>query len=134
MNHFLHSPLPDDPAARVNLSRAVKEFLELANQQWTFTESQSVEEVRKAFTAAQNPLAVDLSGVVETQKSISQDGLDIELNIVKPAGTSDSLPVFLFIYGGGWVMGDYPTHKRMVRDLVLLTGFAGVIISYTPSP
>lgn len=134
MNHFLHSPLPDDPAARVNLSRAVKEFLELMDQRGTFTESQSVEEVRKAFTAAQEPLAVDLSGIVETQKRISLDGLDILLNIVKPVRTSGSLPVFLFVYGGGWVIGDYPTHKRMVRDLVLLTGFAGVVVSYTPSP
>jgi len=118
----------------MNLSRAVKEFLELMDQRGTFTESQSVEEVRKAFTAAQDPLAVDFSGIVETQRSISLDGLDLLLNIVKPVGTAGSLPVFLFIYGGGWVVGDYSTHKRMVRDLVLLTGFAGVIVSYTPSP
>jgi len=28
-------------------------------------------------------------------------------------------PVFIFIHGGGWVLGDYPTHWRMVRDLVV---------------
>jgi len=134
MNHFPYSPRPEDSSAGSNLSRAVKEFLELLDRKGIFTESQSVEEVRKAFTAAQGPLAVDLSGIVETQRSISQDGFNILLNIVRPAGTSGSLPAFLFVYGGGWVAGDYPTHKRMVRDLVLLTGFAGVIVSYTPSP
>ncbi len=44
------------------------------------------------------------------------------------------LPVFMFIHGGGWVLGDYPTHKRMVRDLVVLTGFAGVFVNYTRTP
>jgi len=32
------------------------------------------------------------------------------------------------------VLGDYPTHKRMVRDLVVLTGFAGVFVNYTRTP
>ena len=89
----------------MKLSNAVKEFLEFMDQRGTFTESRSVEEVRKAFTEAQDLPAVDFSGIVETQKSISLDGLDILLNIVRPVGTSGSLPVFPFIYGGGWVVG-----------------------------
>jgi acetyl esterase/lipase len=44
------------------------------------------------------------------------------------------LPVFLFIHGGGWVLGDFPTHQRMVRDLVVLSGAAAVFVNYTPSP
>jgi acetyl esterase/lipase len=104
------------------------------NSKGTFTESQRVEDIRSAFAAAQDPHAVDISDIVETQRSISLDNLDISLNIVRPHGASGSLPVFLFIYGGGWVMGDYATHKRMIRDLVVLTGFAGVIVNYTRSP
>jgi acetyl esterase len=42
--------------------------------------------------------------------------------------------VFIFIHGGGWVLGDYPTHKRMVRDLVVLSGFAAVFVNYTRTP
>jgi acetyl esterase len=57
------------------------------------------------------------------------------LNIVKPEGNkNDKLPLFIFIHGGGWILGDYPTHKRMVRDLVVLSGAAGVFINYSPSP
>jgi acetyl esterase len=32
------------------------------------------------------------------------------------------------------VLGDYPTHKRMVRDLVVLTGMASVFVNYTRTP
>ena len=40
----------------------------------------------------------------------------------------------MFIHGGGWVLGDYPTHKRMVRDLVVLSGATAVFVNYTPTP
>jgi acetyl esterase len=37
----------------------------------------------------------------------------------------------MFIHGGGWVLGDFPTHQRLVRDLVVLSGFAAVFVDYT---
>lgn len=40
----------------------------------------------------------------------------------------------MFIHGGGWVLGDYPTHKRLVRDLVVASGYVCVFVNYTPSP
>jgi acetyl esterase len=40
----------------------------------------------------------------------------------------------MFIHGGGWVLGDFPTHERMVRDLVVLSGAAAVFVNYTPTP
>ncbi len=40
----------------------------------------------------------------------------------------------MFVHGGGWVLGDYPTHKRLVRDLVVESGFPAVFVNYTPSP
>jgi len=77
----------------------------------------------------------DYSGIEETEKIISVDGFEIKLNIARPAGTAaEKLPVFLFIHGGGWVLGDYPTHRRMVRDLVLESGAAAVFVNYTPTP
>jgi acetyl esterase/lipase len=35
---------------------------------------------------------------------------------------------------GGWVLGDFPTHQRMVRDLVVESGAAAVFVNYTRSP
>ncbi|MEL7124331.1 MAG: alpha/beta hydrolase, partial [Bacteroidota bacterium] len=39
-----------------------------------------------------------------------------------------------FIHGGGWILGDYPTHQRLVRDLVVRSGAVAVFVNYTPSP
>lgn len=97
-------------------------------------ESLSPLEARQVLVNAQAAVKVDLSGIDESEKTIAADGHTIKLNIVRPAGNKGTLPVFIFIHGGGWVLGDYPTHRRMVRDLVVLTGYCGVFINYTPTP
>ena len=40
----------------------------------------------------------------------------------------------MFIHGGGWVLGDYPTHRRLVRDLVVESGYCAAFVNYTRTP
>jgi acetyl esterase len=40
----------------------------------------------------------------------------------------------MFYHGGGWVLGDFPTHQRFVRDLVVYSGTACVFVEYSRSP
>jgi acetyl esterase len=117
-----------------HLSTEVKAFLKLLNTGGPPVESLSKQEARNVLINAQSSVKVDLSGIEESEKNITADGYNIKLNIVRPEGVKGTLPVFIFIHGGGWILGDYPTHKRMVRDLVVLTGYAGVFVNYTPSP
>ena len=91
-------------------------------------------EARAVLTTAQASVKVDLSKITVTEKTIQHDGKTIKLNIVKPADAKGILPVFMFFHGGGWVLGDFPTHERMVRDLVVESGVAAVFVNYTPSP
>jgi acetyl esterase len=123
-----------DYATDPNLSTEVKVFLKALNSGGAPVESLSKQDARNVLIGAQASVAVDLSGIEESEKTIQADEHTIKLNIVRPAGISGVLPVFIFIHGGGWILGDYPTHKRMVRDLAVLTGFCGVFINYTPSP
>ncbi|MEH1814743.1 MAG: alpha/beta hydrolase [Nostoc sp.] len=120
----------DDP----RLSKGTKEFLKLLNSGGVALEKLTALVARQVLVDAQASVSVDLSGIEESQKTITADGYSITLNIVRPAGVQGTLPVFIFIHGGGWVLGDYPTHKRMVRDLVVLSGFAGVFVNYTRTP
>ena len=117
-----------------HLTPSVKAFLKLINSGGPALESLSKEEAREVLINAQASVEVDLSGIEESELHINADGFDIKLNIVKPAGVKGDLPAFIFIHGGGWILGDYPTHKRMVRDLAVLSGFTGVFVNYTPSP
>ena len=40
----------------------------------------------------------------------------------------------MFFHGGGWILGDYPTHERFVCDLVADSGYPAVFVEYTRSP
>jgi acetyl esterase len=123
-----------DYASDPHLTPAVKEFLKPLNSGGAPLESLPVADARNVLVGAQNAFKVDLSGIEESEKEITADGYKIKLNIVRPAGAKGKLPVFMFIHGGGWVLGDYPTHKRMVRDLSVLTGYVGVFVNYSLAP
>ncbi len=126
-------PAPDyleDP----HLSRGTKKYLKVLNASDTPVESLPVDQARDVLINAQKSVNVDVSGIDESEKMIQVGDQSIKLNIVRPQGISEKLPVFIFIHGGGWVLGDYPTHKRLVRDLVVESGAAAVFVNYTPSP
>jgi acetyl esterase/lipase len=117
------------------LSSEVKAFLKILNSgDGPPLEALPPLEAREVLVNAQASVNVDLSGIDESEKTITADGYTIKLNIVRPEGVKDTLPVFMFTHGGGWVLGDYPTHRRMVRDLVVLSGFAAVFVNYTRTP
>jgi acetyl esterase/lipase len=126
---------PVEVAVDPRLSRGVKAFLKVLNSSaGPPLETLPPLAAREVLVNAQASVPVDFSGIEESEKTITADGYTIKLNIARPAGIKGQLPVFIFIHGGGWVLGDYPTHKRMVRDLVVLTGFAGVFVNYTRTP
>ena len=73
-------------------------------------ESLTPAEPRAIFKAAQTSVAIDLSGIEISEKTIEQDGLSVKITIVRPAGVEGSLPAFMFFHGGGWVLEDFLTH------------------------
>ncbi len=120
---------PDDPA----LSLGTKAFLRVLNSGGP-VEELPPQQARAVLAQVQSGVQVDLSGIEESKKTVEADGHAVELDIVRPVGAEGDLPAFVFIHGGGWVLGDYPTHQRLVRDLVVASGCACVFINYTPSP
>ncbi|MBF4494515.1 alpha/beta hydrolase [Flavobacterium sp. MR2016-29] len=123
-----------DYASDPHLSPAVKEFLRPLNGGGSGLETLPADEARNALVGLQESFPVDYSGIKESEKTITHLGYTVTLNIVKPENANGIMPAFMFTHGGGWILGDYPTHKRMVRDLVVLTGYTGVFVNYTRAP
>ncbi len=136
MKTFEITPLDEvvNYAADPNISKPVKEFLKALNSGGVPLETLTPIAARQVLIDAQKSVQVDYSGIDESEITITENGYTVKLNIVKPQGSTQKLPAFIFLHGGGWVLGDYPTHKRMVRDLVVLSGAAGIFVNYTPSP
>lgn len=95
-------------------------------------EQLSPKDARQVLVGAQQGAKLPDADVM--QKTINVNNEKISLTIVKPVGTKDVLPVFMYFHGGGWVLGDFPTHERLIRDLVVRSGAAAVYVDYTPSP
>jgi len=95
-------------------------------------EQLSVNDARAVLTGAQK--GAELPPAQISQKIITVLGKSLTLTIVKPEHASSTLPVFMFFHGGGWVLGDFPTHERLVRDMVNAPGAAAVFVNYQPSP
>ena len=58
----------------------------------------------------------------------------VPIRIIRPAGTSEALPVVMYIHGGGWVLGDRDTHDRLVREIAVGARAAIVFVDYDRSP
>ncbi|MDR6340651.1 acetyl esterase/lipase [Filimonas zeae] len=129
-NHYTGKP-ENDP----KIFREVRAFLKaLNNSGGKPLEQLSPAEARKVLEGAQQSVAVNVSGIEESERLITQDGHTVKIHVVKPEKVKTGGGVFVFIHGGGWVLGDYPTHRRLVRDLVVASGAVAVFPDYTPSP
>ena len=122
-------------ATETGIEHHTQAFLNALNSSGgTPIEKLSPKDARAVLVGAQAGANVSLPKVDISQKTISVDGQEINLSIVRPAGVKGILPVFMYFHGGGWVLGDYPTHERLIRDLVEGSGAVAVYVDYTPSP
>lgn len=114
----------------------VRDFLQTLNSDGGKPiEALTPPEARQVLADAQKSITFRYDAVTEFEITVPYDGEKVNVHIVKPASAPEKrMPAFLFIHGGGWVLGDYPTHRRLVRDLVLSSGAVAVFPDYTPSP
>ncbi|MEQ9379373.1 MAG: alpha/beta hydrolase [Pirellulales bacterium] len=124
-----------DPALDIAIEHRVRAFLKTLNSAGGKPlEELSPEEARGVLTTLQSSAQVELPPATVSEITIEHDGLQVALTVVHPAGEVKTVPAFMFFHGGGWVLGDFPTHERLVRDLVALSGCAAVFVNYSPSP
>ena len=119
----------------VNILKDIRSFLkELNSGDNPPLETLAPKDARMVLVNAQKSVSFNYNDVEETERKISEDGQSVTIHIMKPKGAKDDIPVFMFFHGGGWVLGDYPTHKRLVRDLVVNSEAAAIFVDFTPSP
>jgi acetyl esterase len=58
----------------------------------------------------------------------------VKIEIVQPDETAKPLPVVMFFHGGGWVLGDHSTHRRLAADLAIQSHSAVITVDFHRSP
>jgi acetyl esterase len=135
-NNTIESAKTYDSMTDPGLESHVKGFLKAVNDATPIDISEiPLEEARGVYsyatTLGDKP---DLSGIDEIEKTIQEDGLSVKLHIVRPKDNTDLIPAFMYFHGGVWFLGDYETHRLILRDLVVNTGMAAVFVDFTRTP
>src|SRR5262245_12306755 len=124
-----------DLAALSGDQRHIRGFLQaIATGESKPIERTPPREARAALEAVRPRCKVDLPQADVAERTISSQRQTVRLVVVRPPGISGTLPAFMFFHGGGWVLGDFPTHERLVRDLVTSSGATAVFVEYDRSP
>jgi acetyl esterase len=88
-----------------------------------------IEEARLLMRQGQGETPTDERLVIRRLHSPEMD-----FYLLRPAGEVGELPVLVYLHGGGWVLGDFETHKRLVQELTLAVGCAVVFPEYPLAP
>lgn len=125
-----NAPATDHPGVERNVAK----FLQSIEGAKTLDAMTPVD-ARAALVGAQAAFNAALPAADVSEKTIRVNGKDLKLTIVRPIGSAQkTLPAFMYFHGGGWVLGDFSTHERLVRDLVAGSGAVAIFVNYTLSP
>ncbi|QHA02460.1 alpha/beta hydrolase fold domain-containing protein [Streptomyces broussonetiae] len=58
----------------------------------------------------------------------------VTVHVVRPEGVTGDLPGIVYIHGGGWILGNFKTHERLVRQIATGSRSTVVFVDYSPSP
>jgi len=94
-----------------------------------------VDAARIQFAKGQAAFPVTLPPADVESRTISIGaGKNLLIYIVRPAGNKDVLPAVMYFHGGGWVVGDFSTHERTVREIACGAQVAVIFPEYSRAP
>ena len=85
-----------DPSKNPQVERRIREFLAALNSGGAPIETLSPTAARKVLVDAQASVPLDLPACDIEEKSVTQDGLQVSLTIVRPAGSTQHSAWFPF--------------------------------------
>jgi acetyl esterase len=60
---------------------------------------------------------------------------EVTVYVVRPEGSdAETLPGVVYFHGGGWILGNFTTHERLMRELANKSEAAFVFVEYAPAP
>ncbi|MGW0705535.1 alpha/beta hydrolase [Streptomyces sp. NPDC002643] len=114
------------------LETTAQEFADLAANP-PFLHELGPDGARKVLDGLQSE-PVEKPEVEEKWITVPAEAGTVPVRVVRPLGAHGTVPVVLYLHGGGWVMGDAGTHDRLVRELAVRADTAVAFVEYDRSP
>jgi acetyl esterase len=90
-------------------------------------------DARKVLEDAQSK-PVSMLPVDEEWITVPAEVGDVRVRVIRPQGATGTLPVIVYMHGGGWILGNANTHDRLVRELAVGARAALAFVEYPNSP
>lgn len=97
----------------------------------------SIEQAREIFNPIfKSSAAQHLPIAEEIHKTIEYDDLTVPIIELTPIGNApvNGWPVLLFLHGGGWILGDYPSYEGFAKAICNYTKAKVFFVDYALSP
>jgi acetyl esterase len=94
----------------------------------------SAEEARASLLPIQDIPVTKMPADIEDTAIAGGPKGRINVRIVRPKGSTGTLPAVMYFHGGGWVLGDYDLYDRLLRELANRANAALFMVDYTRSP
>ena len=118
----------------MSLDPQVKQFLQTVESLGVPPfESLEVAEARAAAAATAEQIGPPLPVAEIRDLAVPGLGGEIPLRLYRP-DVDGPCPVLVYLHGGGWVLGDIPTHEKLCTEIVQGAGCAVVSVEYRLAP
>jgi acetyl esterase len=93
------------------------------------------DEARRSYSASRRALQAAFDPVASREDvTIQGPGGSLALRIFRGAAHEQNLPCFLFLHGGGWVLGDLETHEGICRRIAAAASCCVLAVDYRLAP
>ncbi len=92
------------------------------------------DEARKFLVELQRETHREISAAIADLELHTQTAGTVSIRLVRPENYNVTLPVILYLHGGGWILGDKETHDMLIRKLSVCTNSVVVFVDYSRSP
>ena len=97
-------------------------------------DSYSPAEARQAYDGVQAMVTRLKPAQVDRRWIPARAGEPLAVQIVRPRHPNKLRPGIVYFHGGGWVLGSFQSHERLVRELAVATDTVVVVVEYSRSP
>ena len=94
------------------------------------------EEARQVLIDTQTKADVEMPAATVEEKTLAVGPTgEVKVYVVRPDGSDgETLPGVVYFHGGGWILGNFTTHERLMREMANMTDAAFVFVEYAPAP
>jgi acetyl esterase len=69
-----------------------------------------------------------------TDSKVNSGSRPLRLRTIRPRSASNDAPCIMYFHGGGWVVGDFTTHERLMTELAAGANALLVYVDYDRAP